>query len=356
MTMQKKTIVHFLNQFFGGLGGEEKADARIALRDGSVGPGKALQSLLGDTASIAATIVSGDNYFNENMDAAVSEVVGIVRDLHPAIFVAGPAFGAGRYGTACVEACNAVSAEMGIPSVIGMHPENPGVDIYRRYKNDRVFVFPTAESVAGMQDSLRMMAAFISKVISGVSVGSASLEGYIPRGIRRLTMGRERTGAERGVAMLLAKLKGGPFISEIPVQIMEMVPPPAPLTDLAAATIAVVTTSGVVAEGNPDGFKQGHETRWAKYSIEGLRSMIEGQWEVVHRGYHTAFMHTDPNYGIPVDALVDLLDCGAFRRIYPWYYVTVGAGGEFAAMQRIGSEISRDLRSAGVDGVLLVAT
>ncbi|MBI4525967.1 MAG: glycine/betaine/sarcosine/D-proline family reductase selenoprotein B [Deltaproteobacteria bacterium] len=349
-------VVHFLNQYFGGLGGEEKAGSAIELREETVGPGRALQAILGHKAKLIATLVSGDNYFNENIDAAIPRVVNIVKGLSPSIFVAGPAFNAGRYGTACVEACNAVSEELGIPSVAAMHVENPGVDIYRRYKNEKVFVFPTAETVAGMQESLRTIAAFVSKLASCAPPGSAALEGYIPRGIRRLKAGLEQTGAERGVAMLLAKLKGEPFTSEIPVQTLETVPPPAPIKDLATATIAIVTTSGVVAEGNPDGLKLGRETRWAKYPIQGLHSMTESRWTVVHRGYHTAYMHSNPNYGVPVDALTNLSNAGSLRRVYPWYYVTVGAGGEFAAMKQIGGEIARELASAGVDGVLLVAT
>jgi len=39
-------IVHYLNQFFGGLGGEEKAGTGLESRDGAVGPGKVLSGLL----------------------------------------------------------------------------------------------------------------------------------------------------------------------------------------------------------------------------------------------------------------------------------------------------------------------
>ena len=31
-------VVHYLNQFFGGLGGEEKAGAPLEARDGAIGP------------------------------------------------------------------------------------------------------------------------------------------------------------------------------------------------------------------------------------------------------------------------------------------------------------------------------
>ena len=38
-------IVHYLNQFFGGLGGEEKAGTPLETRDGAIGPGKLLEQL-----------------------------------------------------------------------------------------------------------------------------------------------------------------------------------------------------------------------------------------------------------------------------------------------------------------------
>ena len=47
------------------------------------------------------------------------------------LFIAGPAFNAGRYGVACGDICKAVSQELDIP-VHGMYIENPGVTLYRR--------------------------------------------------------------------------------------------------------------------------------------------------------------------------------------------------------------------------------
>ena len=58
-------VVHFLNQFFGGLGGEEMANEPVSVIERPVGPGVALQQVLGSDAEIVATIICGDNYFNE---------------------------------------------------------------------------------------------------------------------------------------------------------------------------------------------------------------------------------------------------------------------------------------------------
>ena len=39
-------VVHYLNQFFGGIGGEDKASERPQIRNGAVGPGRVLQETL----------------------------------------------------------------------------------------------------------------------------------------------------------------------------------------------------------------------------------------------------------------------------------------------------------------------
>ena len=41
--MAKYKIVHYINQFFAGIGGEEKADYTPELREGVVGPGMGLR-------------------------------------------------------------------------------------------------------------------------------------------------------------------------------------------------------------------------------------------------------------------------------------------------------------------------
>ena len=42
--MAKYKIVHYINQFFAGIGGEEKADYTPELREGVVGPGMGLKA------------------------------------------------------------------------------------------------------------------------------------------------------------------------------------------------------------------------------------------------------------------------------------------------------------------------
>ena len=134
-------VVHLLNQFFGGIGGEEAANIRVETRDGPVGPGRLLQQALGDRGTVVATVICGDNYFNEQRAQALPAVVEALKAARADVVVAGPAFDAGRYGLSCGEVCKAAQ-ELGIPAVTGMHPENPGVLSHGR----EVLVVPTGSS------------------------------------------------------------------------------------------------------------------------------------------------------------------------------------------------------------------
>ena len=76
--MPEYKIVHYINQFFANIGGEEKADIAPEKRDGVVGPGAGLDGELkksGIEAKIIGTVICGDSYFNENLEKAKKEVL-----------------------------------------------------------------------------------------------------------------------------------------------------------------------------------------------------------------------------------------------------------------------------------------
>lgn len=66
--MAKYKVVHYINQFFAQIGGEEKADVPPEARTGVVGPGMAFNAAFGDQAEIVGTVICGDSYFNENLE------------------------------------------------------------------------------------------------------------------------------------------------------------------------------------------------------------------------------------------------------------------------------------------------
>ena len=175
--MAKLKVVHYINQFFAQIGGEEKADYPAELRKGEVvGPGLALMEQFGEEAEIIATIVCGDTYFNENMDSATAQVLEWVKAEAPDVFIAGPAFNAGRYGVACATVAAHVQQDLGIPSLTGMYVENPGVDMFK----DKVLMVSTKNSAAGMRKAVKTMAPLALKLAKGEKIGASCEEGYIP--------------------------------------------------------------------------------------------------------------------------------------------------------------------------------
>ena len=91
--MSKIRVVHYINQFFANIGGEEMADYKPELRVGEVvGPGMAFKAAFGDEAEIVATIVCGDSYFGENTKEATATIMEMIKEQKPDLFLAGPAF------------------------------------------------------------------------------------------------------------------------------------------------------------------------------------------------------------------------------------------------------------------------
>lgn len=342
-------VAHYINQFFAGIGGEERADTPPAVKDGPVGPGRAIQAALGPHGAVASTMICGDSYFNERIDAAGEAVRAWLGAQRPDVVIAGPAFAAGRYGRACVEVCR-VAADLGIPAVTGMHPENPGLLMYRE-----AYVVPTAGNAAGMGAALGAIVPLARRLGAGLPIGPAEAEGYLPRGIRR-PGARALPGARRAVDMLVAKLGGTPFRTELPVEGYEAVAPAPPVADLPHATIAVVTTGAIVPKGNPDHLKRCSETRWQRYELEGRTRLEPDEFECVHGGFYNVPASENPNVVLPLDALRELERRGLFARLADFYCTTTGNDQRFADCVRNGKEIAELLWQERIDGVLLVAT
>ena len=255
-------VVHYINQFFGGIGGEAKADTPLIVRDGPVGPGQVLQQCLGKEATIVKTMICGDNAFHT--DGTIPEkILEAVRQAQPTVLIAGPAFASGRYGLACASLAERAEAELGIPTVCGMHPENPAA----HPENHKLYIAQTAANSGDMKRALQSMARLALKLARRETIASAKEEGYIPRGVRRNI--RYQAGAEvRAVNSLLAKMAGRPFETEISIEMYDWVAAPKPVADMSKAKIALVSECGLVPRENPDRIEAAHATRWARYSIK----------------------------------------------------------------------------------------
>ena len=344
-------VMHFINAFFGGLGGEEEADTAVSLQDGALGPGRLLEQILAGEGKVIATLMCGDGYFSAHEEEVVAQVQGYLRDLKPDVFLAGPAFRSGRYGLACGRLC--LEAErLGIPAVTGMHEENPGSDLYRP---QHLYIVATAASAVGMQQALQRMATLAIKRARGLPLGSAAEEGFLPRAVRR-TVRIGTPAATRAVEMALRKWRGEPYRSELTVETFEVIPPPPPLTDPGKTLFALVTECGLVPRGNPDRLPSAAATHWAKYSIAGMDQLVPGEWDGVHGGYDNTAALQDPNRLVPLDAVRALEREGVVGKLMDELFVTVGNGGNLNAMKRIGAEIANTLVQRGVGAVILPAT
>lgn len=348
---RKLRVVHYLNQFFGQIGGEDKAGIGPLVKEGPVGPGTALQEALGDAGQVIATIICGDTYFAENLDRARREVLELVRQQNADALVAGPAFNAGRYGTACGAVCQAVAQELGIPVVTGMYVENPGVELYRK----DVYIVSTADSARGMREAIPAMARLLLKLARGEEIGKPEEEGYLPRGIRRNYF-TGKNGAERAVEMLIAKLKGEPFTTELPMPDFDRVPPNPPIKDLRRATIALVTSGGIVPKGNPDRIESSSASKFGKYSLEGFKDLTPETHQTAHGGYDPVYANQDPDRVLPLDVMRELEAEGVIGKLHPYHYATVGNGTSVANAAKFGAAIAADLKEAGVDAVILTST
>lgn len=351
MAQGKLRVVHYLNQFFGQIGGEEKANTPPEARAGAVGPGMGLKSALGPDAEIVGTVICGDTYFAENLAEATHTVLELIKEFQPDVVIAGPAFNAGRYGTACGAVCQAVVKELKIPAVTAMFPENPGVDIYKK----DVYILPTADSAAGMREALPKLAAFALKLARGEAIGTPEEEGYIPRGIRK-NIFAEKSGAARAVDMLVAKLQGKPFTTELPMPLFDRVPPNPPVKDIAHATIALVTSGGIVPKGNPDHIESSSASKFGKYSLKGLDDLTPETHQTAHGGYDPTYANADPDRVLPLDVMRDLEREGRIGKLFEYHYATVGNGTSVANASRFGAAIAKELKEAGVDAVILTST
>ena len=339
-----------MNQFFGGIGAEEKADISPQYRDGPVGPGIALAKQLGERAAITGTLICGDNYFIEHQEDALTQLLEMADKCGADVLVAGPAFNAGRYGTACGALAQAWQ-DKGKPSLTAMNVNNPGVELFR----NGLYILPTGDTVASMNEALSNMANFILKLTNGAEIGPAQVEGYFSRGVRR-NLRVQQGAAERAVGMLLSKLAGQPFQTELPIPEFSNVVPAPPVASLGSALVALVTECGLVPFGNPDRLETWNASKWFKYPIAGLDGLRQGDYEAWHGGCDTTGTNQDPDRAVPLDAARLLEQEGAIHRLYDYYYVTTGNMANIKTMARIGQEMAQDMKAQGVQAVILTAT
>lgn len=346
--MSNYKIVHYINQFYAGIGGEEKANTEPFKKDGPVGPGQAFNGALGSTADVVGTVVCGDSYFNENEDA-LSTVMDMIKSFEPDLVIAGPAFNAGRYGMAAGAVSEAVMKELNIPAVTGMYEENPGVDIYRQTP----YIVEVGSSAASMRKAVPVIANLVKKLLDDEEV-SPSQDGYFTR--YRKNFQAEHRGSTRAVEMLVKKLNKEDFETEYPMPEFDNVDPGEAIKDLSNAKIALVTSGGIVPKGNPDHIESSSASKYGKYDISDFSDLTEDTHETAHGGYDPSFANEDSDRVLPVDVLREKEKEGVIGKLFDYFYTTTGNGTAVASAKNFASEIAEELKTNGVDAVILTST
>jgi betaine reductase len=339
-------VVHYLNQFFAGLGGEDAAGTAPGVKPGPVGPGRKLQELLGPGHEIVATVYCGDDRAAAGGEA-VAAILALVVAERPDLVIAGPAFGSGRYGVACARVV-AAALGAGIPAIAAMHPDNPGLE-------DAPVggVIASGVSVREMGPALERLAAAVRRRASGESLTAA--DGRIGKVARKNAV-VDRVAATRAVDLLLARVRGTSATSEVPLPRFDSVSPAPPVEDLAHARVALLTEGGLVPLGNPDRLESARATRWVRYSIAGRAAARTGEYASVHGGFSTTWANEDPHRLLPLDVARDLEREGAIGVLYDEYFATTGNGTTVPTARRFGVEWAAELRRAGIQAAILTAT
>jgi glycine reductase len=349
--MSKLKVVHYINQFYGGIGGEEYAGHQPEIREGIVGPGLAFKAALNDEAEIVATIICGDSYYNENLEEAREIVLNMVKEIKPDLFIAGPAFNAGRYGVACGDIASTVQSELGIKSLSGMYIENPGADLYKK----EIYIVETKNNAADMRKSVKKMVALALKLSKGEEMLSPTKDHYIKRGIRK-NLFEEKRGSERAVDMLIKKMKKEEFVTEFPMPTFDRVDPSPAIKDMSKAKIAIVTSGGIVPKGNPDHIESSSASLYGKYNISKFSDLTCKDHETAHGGYDPSYANEDADRVIPVDVLREMEASKRIGKLYDYFYTTTGNGTAVASAKIFAAEIAEELIADGVNAVILTST
>ncbi len=346
-----KKVVHYINQFYAGIGGEDQASIGLSHKDGPVGPGLQLQAELGDEYKIVKTIICGDNTIAENPDTIIPQILEIVKDAEADLFIAGPGFNAGRYGLGCGNTTAAVTEILDIPAVTALFSENPGTDLYK----NRCYILQTGNNAAQMREVLKQIAVFAKRLVNKDTILDGKAEKYHGSG-PAVKIDYSIPAAKRGIDMLLAKYYKKPFKTEVIMPNHEDIPIPYLDRPLSECKIGLVTDGGLVPKGNPDNQVPTNSKAYKKYSIEGMETLKPGEWEVSHQGYNNAFVVEDPNRLVPLDALRIMEANGVIGSIDSMLYTTAGVMTPMEKCKEFGEGIAAELIAAGCHAVIETST
>ena len=346
--MRTYRIIHYINQFFGQIGGEKSAYQEPIYKEGPVGPGSFLDKAI-KNGKIIGTIICGDNYAVEHSDKLKAFANDIISQNKPDIFIAGPGFFSGRYGLACGSLCSFVKEQFDIYCITGLYEDNPAVDLYREH----IDIIKTKANAAGMKAAIEIFAHIFS--VYGVPRGENIRQYFFSKGLLE-NESCDKPASLRSIDMVKALLDGMDPPTEI--HLPDRIAPQKSVlrNDLCDAEIALITDGGLVPTGYPDKLKTRATTKFLKYPIQHIDKFKKGVWQVMHEGYDNRYVLEDPNRLVPLDALRFHEKEKKINRVYDYLITTTGVATSLAVSQRIGKEIGSLLLKSGVDAAILTST
>ncbi len=352
--MAKLRAVYYINQFYAGFGGEEAAGMGLSIiTDEMKGPAIGVAKALEGQLEIVKILACGDNFINtdSSFDSIKEQLKQEICDAKADVFIAGPAFNAGRYGVACAKMCDFAKKQCGLPSVTAMWRENPAIGMFVRDN----YILPTGETATSMRKAIDPLANFALKLAKKEKIGPARKEGYFPTGYRYNEY-HEKSAADRVVDMLIEKLNGRPYRSEIEKRDFEQVPAANAIADLSSTQIGLFTTGGLVPVGNPDKLKQAFSVDYGSYDINGLNELKAGVYESIHGGYDTTAASADPHRLIPLDTMRALVAEGKIGGLFERFGATCGVGTNVENSKEIGRKLAAQFKNAGITAAILTST
>lgn len=349
--MVKKRVVHYINQFYAGMGGEDTASVGLSTREGPVGPGLALKMTLGDDYEIVETIICGDNTIAEQTEIMIPRIVQLVKDAKADLFVAGPGFNAGRYGLGCGATTAAITEQVKIPAVTALFAENPGTDLYK----NRCYILQTDNNAKNMRKVMQEVAAFAKRLVNGDTIRDGKDEHYHGSG-PAVAIDYSVPAEIRGINMLLSKYHGSKYSTEVIMPNHEEIPIPVLSKPLSQCKIGLVTDGGLVPKGNPDHQVPTNSKAFKPYSIKGMMTLDPEDWEVSHQGYNNAFVLEDPNRLVPVDAMRKMVAQGIVGDLDDVIYSTAGVMTPMEKCKEFGEGIAQALKRDQCDAAIETST
>lgn len=346
----KYKIVHYLNQFFGQIGGEDSAYQEPIYKKGPVGPGVFLNSELKD-ADIIGTVICGDNYASENVQELIQFVHQVVLNEKPDILIAGPAFNSGRYGLACSNVCKSVKLKFNISCLTGLYKENPAVDLFR----SDIDILKTKSNVAGMKEAVQHISLILTKYEKGIAFSDVDPKILFSRG-RLKNIIDANNASFRAIQIIKSLLDGHEVETEINFPNRTRQKKAILAKNLSESEIALVTDGGLVPAGNPDRLETRGASKFVCYNINELDHLDRNLWSVVHEGYDNQYVLQDPNRLVPLDALRHFEKIGKIKKIHHNLISTTGVATALAACKTMGRDIGEFLVKHNVDAVILTST